>query len=97
MLVTTWPPARCRGITRAVAARWMPGTAVMARTADGLITEAAMPGCHGPAARTTSAPVSCQDAAVSARTTAPLTMPVNAATVIARTIVIAGSARVMVA
>ena len=79
----------------AVAACWTPGTAAIARTAAGL-TPVAVPAGPG-TATTTSAPVACHDEAVSPASTASRTMPVNAATVTARTSVKAGRASVALA
>src|ERR1700683_5095819 len=88
MAVSTGPPsAIVNGTTRAGAACWTPGTAAIARTAEGLMPS-------GPEVTTASAPVACHDAAVSPRTTAARTTPVNDATVSAMTSVMAGRASV---
>src|SRR6185437_8374114 len=79
-------------VTETVAARRTPGTPVMRRRAA-----AVRPGPVGGAVTTASAPAACQDAEVSARTTAPRAMAANAITANARMSANAGSVPVCAA
>jgi len=72
--------------TETAADRWTPGTRVISRWAAGMI-----PGPTSGAVTRASAPVADQDAATSARATAPWAMAANAITVNARTSANAGS------
>ncbi len=84
--VSACPPGADQDVCQTVADRRTPGTAVIAFCAAGVTGRLTMPGPAAvPVLTTTSAPVTCQEAAASPRATASRTMPANAATLSPRT------------